>query len=258
MTTKTLIKDLLGMPASQSTATDSTGLAVLGLHGPTRALGAVLRSTFWLVMRTLPIGWLVTRVNLMRHRHLTDRKLEIGPGDGRVDGFETLDIVLRRNVDFVVDASRRLPFSDATFQLVYASHVLEHVPWYRLEETLREWVRIIKPGGVMEIWVPNGLEICRVFVEYETTGHDRTDQDGWYRFNPDKDPCLWAAGRIYTYGDGRGGLRSPNWHRAIFSPRFLQELMTKVGLVDVHEMDRADVRGYDHGWINLGFRGTKR
>ena len=218
----------------------------------------MLRNTFWLVIRTLPIGWLVTRVNLVRRGRLTDRKLEIGPGDGRINGFETLDIVLRRNVDFVVDASRQLPFGDATFQVVYASHILEHVAWYRLEETLREWVRIIKPGGALEIWVPNGLEICRVFVEYETTGRDCTDQDGWFRFNPDKDPCLWAAGRIFTYGDGIGGARSPNWHRAIFSPRFLQELMTKVGLADVHQMDRADVRGYDHGWINLGFRGTRQ
>ena len=57
------------------------------------------------MMRTLPIGWLVTRVNLMRRRLLTDRRLEIGPGDGRIDGFETLDIILRRNVDFVVEGS---------------------------------------------------------------------------------------------------------------------------------------------------------
>ena len=29
------------------------------------------------------------------------------------------------------------------------------------------------------------------------------------------------------------------------------------GLTEVREMDRSQVRGYDHGWINLGMRGIK-
>jgi hypothetical protein len=29
------------------------------------------------------------------------------------------------------------------------------------------------------------------------------------------------------------------------------------GLKDVRLMDRSEVRGYDHGWINLGVKGTK-
>ncbi len=105
--------------------------------------------------------------------------------------------------------------------------------------------------------MPNGLEICRVFVDYETTGDDRTHLDGWYRFNPDRDPCQWAAGRIFTYGDGTGSPASPNWHRAIFSPRYLEKLLESVGLQDVRRMDRAEVHGDDHGWINLGMQGRK-
>lgn len=223
-----------------------------------RSIARFLGNILWRVIRALPIGWIVTRVNLAKNNQLTDRKLEIGPGGDRIANFETLDVVWGRNVDYVADAAKKLPFKTGSFQVVYASHILEHIPWYSLEDTLREWVRILKPGGELEVWVPNGLEICRVFVDYEMTGEDRTNEDGWYRYNPGKDPCLWAAGRIFTYGDGDGEIKSPNWHRAIFSPRFLLKLFNKVGLVEIHEMDSSDVRGYDHGWINLGFRGTKQ
>jgi SAM-dependent methyltransferase len=218
-----------------------------------RAATRLLRAT----AARWPARWVITRVNLVRNREKIHRKLEIGAGGGRHAGFETLDITARRNVDYIADASKRLPFKDDTFEVVYASHVLEHLPWYRLEQALQEWVRVLKPGGALEIWVPNGLEICRVFVDYETTGEDRTQLDGWYRFNPDRDPCRWAAGRIFTYGDGKGSPAGPNWHRAIFSPRYLKKLLESAGLEDVRRMDRAEVRGDDHGWINLGLQGRK-
>jgi ubiquinone/menaquinone biosynthesis C-methylase UbiE len=193
------------------------------------------------------------------------RKLEIGPGAERIEGFETLNIAPGTNVDHVADAAGRLPFDDGTFSVVYASHILEHVPWYLTEQTLREWVRVLKPGGLLEVWVPDGLKIARAFVEAEDAidgapgAQDRTINDGWYRFNPRRDPCVWAAGRLFTYGDGPPGANyaSPNWHRAMFSPRRLEDCLWSAGLVDVQRLDRSQVRGDDHGWINLGFRGVK-
>jgi hypothetical protein len=68
---------------------------------------------------------------------------------------------------------------------------------------------------------------------------------------------LWAAGRIFTYGDGTGNPNDPNWHRAIFSPRYLKEILRKLGFKNIREMNHSEVRGYDHGWINLGVKGEK-
>jgi len=197
------------------------------------------------------------RINLWKNARKSRRFLEIGPGNARLPGFETLDIIGGRNVDYVWDASKPLPFKDNTFDLIYASHVLEHIPWYKTEEVLKEWVRVLKPGGVLEVWVPDGLKICETLVKAEKEGVNLINKDGWYKFNPRKDPCVWAAGRIFTYGDGTGNPNHPNWHRAIFTPRYLKELFERVGLVDVRLLDRSEVRGYDHGWINLGMRGRK-
>jgi SAM-dependent methyltransferase len=200
----------------------------------------------------------VTPVRVRLNARRVDRRLEIGPGAHRVPGFETLNIVAGRNVDYVADASRTLPFLSNTFTTIYASHVLEHVPWYQTETVLREWVRVLRPGGRLEIWVPDGLKICRAFVESEETGADTISADGWYRFNDRRDPCVWAAGRIFSYGDGTGKKQDPNWHLALFSERYLKDALNQVGLCDVARLHKSDVRGYDHGWINLGLVGTKR
>jgi len=167
--------------------------------------------------------------------------LELGHGQQRIPGFETLDIVNSRHTDYIRDATKALPFENNAFDLVYASHILEHVPWYQTERVLREWVRILKPGGRLEIWVPDGLKVCKALVDFELHGVNYIDKDGWYRFNPEKDPYKWAAGRIFTYGDGTGDPGHSNWHRALFTPRYLRSLFNKAGLRDIREMTQDEV-----------------
>ena len=45
-----------------------------------------------------------------------------------------------------------LSFPDATFDRVIAAHVLEHL--YKPHEVLREWVRVLKPGGLLTLLLP--------------------------------------------------------------------------------------------------------
>ncbi len=153
--------------------------------------------------------------------------------------------------------SRRLPFPDDTFSIIYTSHVLEHIGWPDVPEVLRQWKRVLRPGGVLEVWVPDGVKICQRWLEYELDGVDRTSEDGWYKFNPDKDPCRWANARLLRFGQGPGGVRESNWHHAFFSPRFLCKVLQEAGFSDVRLLEPSEVRSVDHGWINLGARGTK-
>lgn len=201
--------------------------------------------------------YIKTPINLRKNNIKQNRRLEIGPGSERIPGFETVNIVCGRNVDYMVDASRKLPFPDGTFEIVYASHIFEHIPWYKIKQVLKEWNRILVPSGLVEIWVPNGLLIAKTFLYAEEGYINNIEKDGWYKFNEEKDPCIWANGRIFSYGDGTGRRNDPNWHLTIFSPRFLKNLLKESGFVDIEQLDRTAVRGYDHGWINLGFRGRK-
>lgn len=192
------------------------------------------------------------RIKMYLNSKKAQRFLEIGCGDSRIPGFETLDIVGGPNVDYVYDASKKLPFKDNTFDLIYASHVVEHIPWYKTEEVLREWVRILKPGGWLEIWVPDGLKICQVLIETEK-GLRKDIPDDWTHFNPSRNPYLWVNGRLFWGGNPY----YDSLHRAVFTPKYLKELFERVGLINIKFMDRSEVRGYDHGWINLGIKGQK-
>jgi SAM-dependent methyltransferase len=208
-----------------------------------------------------PVNWIAKLIwcPIRRRRHAgkAHRQLEIGPGQAPIEGFESLNVNWRPDVDYVADAAGRMPFNTATFELVYASHILEHIPWYKTSAALREWARIIKPGGHIELWVPDGLKIAKAFVDAECSGSADYHKDGWYKFNPEEDACTWANGRFFSYGDGTGRKDNPNWHLALFSPRYLSKLLESAGFIDVEPLKSADVRGYDHGWINLGIKGRK-
>lgn len=195
---------------------------------------------------------LATFRNLRRNEEKGERRLEIGPGGSRLAGFETLDVAGGREIDYVLDAAAPLPFPRGTFREIFSSHALEHLPWFRTEEILREWVRILMPGGKLTIWVPDALKICRTLIEAEE-GRRSEPPDGWRRLNPEGSPYLWAAGRL-LYGANRG---YPSWHRALFTPRSLRAAMERAGLADIRELGPGEVRGCDHGWINLGMEGTK-
>src|SRR5262249_15207475 len=89
---------------------------------------------------------LLNPINRARYSVCPQRFLEIGPGHARISGFETVNIVTGRYTDYVADAARRLPFPDNTFDLIYASHIIEHISWYKVCDALREWTRALKPG----------------------------------------------------------------------------------------------------------------
>jgi hypothetical protein len=203
-------------------------------------------------------NFLKTTYNINKNKKNKNRKLEIGPGNARLVGFETLNIINSRNTDYIHDISKGLKiFQDSTFEIVYCSHVLEHIPWYNVEIILNDLFRIIKPSGCLEIWVPDGYKICNVLIDFENNGTDNSCLDGWYRFNPEKDPIKWVSGRIFTYGDGEGSLCHHNWHRGLFTEAYLTRILISAGFKSITKLSNNEVRGFDHGWINLGVRAIK-
>jgi len=199
-----------------------------------------------------------TTNNIKKNANKSLRQLEIGPGLTRLEGFETLNIIDGKNVDYIADIASMLPFHDNSFDLIYASHVIEHVPWFLQKQLFSELHRVLKPGGHLEIWVPDFKKVLETTMSYYQTGENNTEKDGWYRFNEEKDVMTWANGRIFTYGDGTANPMSFNWHRCVFTYEYLTKLYTNAGFINIVPMTHEEIRGYNHGWINLGVKAEKQ
>jgi predicted SAM-dependent methyltransferase len=95
------------------------------------------------------------------------RKLHIG-GHVRAPGWEVIDANPGPCVDHVGNAADLSRFETATFTNVYASHVLEHFDYKDdLVATLKEWLRVLTPGGTLHVSVPDLDILARLFCERE-------------------------------------------------------------------------------------------
>ncbi len=86
--------------------------------------------------------------------------------------YKTADL-FRRDVDLKLDLSN-IALPDESFDLVYASHVLEHIIDDR--KVLREIYRILTPGGIAILPVP--ITSLTETIEY---GHAKPEDDGHVR-----------------------------------------------------------------------------
>ena len=81
--------------------------------------------------------------------------------------WKILDIIERPGVDFIGNAGCLEQFEDNTVSKIYASHVLEHF-FYGLNQevinTLKEWKRVLKPGGQLFISVPDLRTLCWLYL----------------------------------------------------------------------------------------------
>ena len=58
----------------------------------------------------------------------------------------------------------RLPINNNSAELVYSSHFLEHIPRDKVDYFLLECWRILKPGGVLRLVVPDLENLCRTYL----------------------------------------------------------------------------------------------
>lgn len=80
--------------------------------------------------------------------------LHLGCGDIRLSGFINIDIAKTPATDKVMDA-RKLNYPDNSVDTIYASHLLEHFPHGEVPLVLKEWHRVLKPGGKAVIVTPD-------------------------------------------------------------------------------------------------------
>ena len=88
-------------------------------------------------------------------RQMREIKLHFGCGRRILPGWINIDGWRFPGVDFIADLRQPLPFADGACRLIFTEHVFEHIhPEFRLS-VLREFCRILKPGGTLRVVVPD-------------------------------------------------------------------------------------------------------
>jgi len=86
-----------------------------------------------------------------------------------------------RNVIVKAEDATRLSFPDRSFDRVIAAHILEHL--FPPHQVLREWARVLKPGGLLSLVLPCdpgvGWRLGRYLSARKRFVRDGLDYDYW-------------------------------------------------------------------------------
>lgn len=199
------------------------------------------------------------------------RVLDLSCGDGelltrlaaegcRVEGthFRKDDYIYKKPADGLraatihenVDLSRPLPFADATFDVVFATEVLEHLPSH--VPLCAEVGRIVKPGGYFVFSTPN-IHRLSSRVQFMLTGqHElKSARIGWdvpsaELYSTHYNPVYFPVMHALLYQNGLA-VEKLMFTRIRFRSLLLSVLYPVIGLATVTEARHAIKRSRTGG-----------
>lgn len=132
---------------------------------------------------------------------------------------------LRDGADIQGDCSDLSQFESGSIEAVYASNILEHWPIAKTVEVLKEWNRVLIPGGILYVSVPDFDATVKL---YQKTGLTE-----WIKYH------LW--------GDQKHPL---NYHYVCFTFASLAKDLADAGFSDAKRVKFFDI-GEKDGSTNL-------
>jgi predicted SAM-dependent methyltransferase len=91
-------------------------------------------------------------------------KIHLGCGSKHFPGWYHVDALSYPHVDHIGAVEDLSFIPDDSAQIVYACHVLEHFGRKTYLETLKEWHRVVAPGGLLRIAVPDFAVAARLYM----------------------------------------------------------------------------------------------
>ena len=155
------------------------------------------------------------------------RKLQLGAAENIKPGWLNTDLHGYGHGDELVyvDVRKPFPLPDASFDLVYSEHMLEHLTYAEGQHCLRECFRVLRPGGTIRTATPSLERLARLY--------DGGDVQERY--------VRWAVGTLDPEVDAPlPGVVLNNFfrswgHRFVYDPQTLGHALTQAGFVDVEE-----------------------
>jgi predicted SAM-dependent methyltransferase len=101
-------------------------------------------------------------------------------GVDRIPGYTSID--LRDQADVVHDIRLRWPFESSSAEVVYGSHILEHLTQREGQYCIRECNRVLEPGGILRLSVPDLYLFAEKYVHGDGEFYGQATRDGRERF----------------------------------------------------------------------------
>src|ERR1043165_6045687 len=115
----------------------------------------------------------------------TKEGLRLNLGCGRhvlSDGWTNIDAAISprasRPPDILCDV-KKIPLPDACAIEVMAIHLFEHLYRWECDDTIDEWRRLLRPGGLLVLEMPDLFKFCRNIIE-GIPGKGHEDQLGMW------------------------------------------------------------------------------
>lgn len=119
-----------------------------------------------------------------------------------------------------------LPFGNNSCDLIYASHVIEYFDREEIISVLQEWYRVLKPGCILRLAVPDFEAMSRLY------------SSGMM-------PIERFLGPLYGKIEPPGCLAI--YHKTVYDFKSLQIMLESIGFINIR---RYDWRTTEHGHID--------
>ena len=159
-------------------------------------------------------------------------KLHVGCGRIYIPGFLHIDIQPAPHIDMVSEADNLTSIEDESVELLYACHILEHYDRWHYKKALGEWLRVLKPGGVLRLSVPDFQACVEIYAKIGLVN-----------------------GPSSIIGLVCGGQRGPfDFHKMVFDRPSLSKALTDTGFNTIRDLDwrtteHAQVDDYSQAYV---------
>jgi hypothetical protein len=166
-------------------------------------------------------------------------RLNLGCGYQQIAGFIGVDFDESLDPDIVSPVEDLSWCPDNACDMIFASHVLEHLDLETSRKALKEWLRVLKPAGFLDVAVPDINEIYMLYKKGSRWGDYQQLVDLVY-VNATAFGANLLADAIPEMRDMYGG--PGHEHKQIFIHDMLVQRLLGAGFVEVHEVTNNFLR----------------